>query len=121
MATTGSPIGKSTSEAGAFRAKRSQAYREARAEYARLEKLKEQHPIAAHLRERRLELELTQEQVAEKAGTSHSQISRLESGASLPKLETLQRIAAVLDEEIAVCFDQRENGELVERKVATIA
>jgi hypothetical protein len=58
------PRGLSTVEAAEGRAERSRAYRDARAEYARIRALREINPIAAHLRERRFELGLTQEEVA---------------------------------------------------------
>jgi DNA-binding XRE family transcriptional regulator len=76
--------------------------------------------IAAHLRERRFELGLTQDEVAKAAGTSHSAVSRLEKGTHIPQLPTLQRIAAVLDEELLVCFQRTVDGE-VEREFAAVA
>ena len=77
-------------------------------------------PIAAHLRERRFELGLTQQEVAQAAGTSHSAISRLEKGTHIPQLPTLQRIAAVLDEELFVCFQRTIDGVL-ERELMALA
>jgi transcriptional regulator with XRE-family HTH domain len=47
-------------------------------------------------------------------------VSRLEKGTHIPQLPTLQRIAAVLDEELLVCFQRTVNGE-VERKFAAVA
>lgn len=114
------PVGRSAGEAAAGRAARSEEYRSARAEYARIRALRETNPVAAHLRERRFELGLTQEQVAVAAGTSHSAISRLESGTHTPSLATLQKIAAVLDEEMLVCFQREVDGE-VERDFARVA
>ena len=116
-----SPIGQSAEEADARRARRSRAYRNARDEYARIEELRKTNPIAAHLRERRFELGLTQEQVAEAAGTSHTAISRLESGTHLPQLSTLRRIVAVLDEELLLCFQRIEDGELEREFAAVVA
>jgi len=114
-----SPTGRSAAEAASGRAERSEAYRDARSEYARIRALREVSPIAAHLRERRFELGLTQEEVAKAAGTSHSAVSRLEKGTHLPQLDTLQRIAAVLDEELLVCFQRTVDGE-VERELAAV-
>lgn len=114
------PTGRLASEAAEDRAKRSEAYREARAEYERIITLREVSPVAAHLRERRFELGLTQEEVAKAAGTSHSAVSRLEKGTHIPQLSTLQRIAAVLDEELLVCFQRTVDGE-VEREFAAVA
>src|ERR1051326_8443632 len=101
-----SPVGQSTERATASRAQRSRAYRNARDEYARIRELRQTNPIAAHLRERRFELGLTQEQVADAAGTSHTAISRLENGTHMPQLTTLRRIAAVLGEELLLCFQR---------------
>ena len=118
--TVRSPVGRPAVEAAGGRADRSEAYRDARAEYARIRALREVSPIAAHLRERRFELGLTQEEVAKAAGTSHSAVSRLEKGTHIPQLPTLQRIAAVLDEELLVCFQRTVDGE-VEREFAAVA
>ena len=115
-----SPIGRASAEASAERGARSQEYRDAREEYARIRELRKTNPIAAHLRERRFELGLTQQEVADAAGTSHTAISRLESGTHTPSLATLQKIAGVLDEELLVCFQRTVEGE-VERDFATVA
>jgi HTH-type transcriptional regulator / antitoxin HipB len=115
-----SPVGRSVTEAASGRARRSEAYRDARAEYQRIRALREVNPIAAHLRERRFELGLTQQQVATAAGTSHSAVSRLEKGTHVPSLSTLQRIAAVLDEELLLCFQRSVDGE-IERDFAGVA
>jgi DNA-binding XRE family transcriptional regulator len=114
------PVGRSATEAAGNRADRSTEYRDARTEYARIRALRKVSPIAAHLRERRFELGLTQEEVAKAADTSHSAVSRLEKGSHIPQLPTLQRIAAVLDEELLVCFQRTVDGE-VEREFAAVA
>src|SRR5947209_10676113 len=115
-----SPVGRNAVDAAADRAARSEEYRRARDEYARIRELRKTNPIAAHLRERRFELGLTQEEVATAAGTSHTAISRLESGTHTPSLATLQKIAAVLDEELLVCFQRNVDGE-IERDFASVA
>lgn len=114
------PIGRTAVQAARERVARSEDYRAARDEYARIRELRGSNPIAAHLRERRFELGLTQEEVATAAGTSHTAISRLESGTHTPNLATLQKIAAVLDEELLVCFQRTVDGEL-ERDFASVA
>ena len=116
---THQPVGQAVQRATESRARRSQAYRNARDEYARIRELRKTNPIAAHLRERRLELGLTQEQVASAADTSHTAISRLENGTHMPQLSTIRRIAAVLDEELLLCFQRVEDGEL-EREFAAV-
>ncbi len=115
-----SPVGRSTQEAAAGRGTRSAEYSAARDEYVRIRELRKTKPVAAHLRERRVELGLTQQEVATAAGTSHTAISRLESDGHTPNLATLQRIAAVLDEELLVCFQRTVDGE-IERDFAAVA
>jgi DNA-binding XRE family transcriptional regulator len=118
--TLHNPVGHNAAKAAEGRAKRSEPYRDARAEYKRIRALREISPIAAHLRERRFELGLTQDEVAKRAATSHSAVSRLEKGTHIPQLPTLQRIAAVLDEELLVCFQRTVDGE-IEREFAAVA
>jgi DNA-binding XRE family transcriptional regulator len=116
--STAHPVGSTTSDAAARRAARSEAYREARGEYAAIGRLRERNWIAAHILERRYELELTQQQVAERAGTSHSFISKLERGDHIPTIPVLQRVLAALDEELLIGI-QRPNAES-EREVAPV-
>jgi DNA-binding XRE family transcriptional regulator len=97
----------------------SEEYRAARDEYARIRDLRTTNPIAAHLRERRFELGMTQQEVATAAGTSHTAISRLESGTHTPNLATLHRVVVVLDEELLVCFQRTVDVE-VERDFAAV-
>jgi len=114
-----SPVGQTISAHSQELAGHSSEYRAARDEYARIRELRKTNPIAAHLRERRFELGLTQEEVAKAAGTSHTAISRLESGTHTPSLATLQKIAVVLGEELLVCFQRTVNG-VVERDFAAV-
>lgn len=79
-----SPHGNSAAEAGRGRARRSHEYQAARQEYAVIRTLREKNWIAAHIRERRYELDLTQQEVARRADTSHSFISKIESGRAHP-------------------------------------
>ncbi|MCP9490866.1 MAG: helix-turn-helix transcriptional regulator [Solirubrobacteraceae bacterium MAG38_C4-C5] len=92
------PKGQPAAEAARERARRSEKYRKARDEYAAIRDLRERNWIAAHIRERRYELNLTQRHVAERAGTSPSFISKLEGGEHIPTIPVLERILAVLDE-----------------------
>ena len=62
----------------------------ARQEYAAIRTLRKKNWIAAHIRERRYELDLTQQEVARRAGTSHSFISKLESGEHIPTIPGAQ-------------------------------
>jgi DNA-binding XRE family transcriptional regulator len=74
--------------------------------------------FAAHIRERRYELDLTQQEVARRAGTSHSFISKLESGEHLPTIPVLNRILAVLDEQLLIGIERNTPGQEPEREVA---
>lgn len=113
-----SPKGTPASDAARGRAGRSDAYREARDEYAAIRALRARNWIAAHIRERRFELELTQREVAEQAGTSHSFISKVEGGDHIPTIPVLKRILAVLDEQLLIGVERRLPGQEPEREVA---
>jgi len=49
------------------------------------------------IRARRIELCLSQAQLAERAGTGQALVSRVESGRTIPTLSVLQRLASALD------------------------
>lgn len=115
-----SPKGRTAVEAGHDRAHRSEAYREARDEYAAIRELREKNWIAAHIRERRYELDLTQRDLAEQAETAHSYISKVEKGDHIPTIPVLKRILAVLDEELLIGIERREVDEEPEREVAPV-
>lgn len=112
------PVGRPAAEAARARAERSHEYREAQEEYAAIRELREKNWVAAHIRERRYELELTQREVAERAGTSHSFISKLESGEHMPTIPVLARILAVLDEQLLIGMESVVPGEEHEREIA---
>lgn len=115
-----SPVGTSVSRAARVRARRSAGYREARSEYAAIRELRKKNWIAAHVRERRYELELTQREVARRAGTSHSFISKLEAGDHIPTIPVLGRILAVLDEQLLIGIEPRSPGKDTEREIAPV-
>ncbi len=114
-----SPAGARAEDAAASRG-RGDDYRAARDEYAAIERLREVNWIAAHIRERRYELELTQRQVAERAGTSHSFISKLESGTHVPTIPVLTRILAVLDERLLIGIERDTPDGEPEREIAAV-
>ena len=116
--TETSPAGRAAADAARGRARRSSAYREARDEYAAIAELRERNWIAAHIRERRYELELTQAEVAEAAGTSHSFISKHEKGEHMPTIAVLQRILAALDETLLIGIAR--GGDDAEREIAPV-
>ena len=53
--------------------------------------------LGSNLREARLRLELTQEQVAERSGVHATEVSRIEAGKRDPKVTTLERLAAAVE------------------------
>jgi len=113
-----SPQGRTAAQAASGRTRRSQGYRAAREEYAAIRALRKKNWIAAHIRERRYELDLTQQQVAQRAGTSYSYISKLESGEHIPTIPVLNRILAVLDEQLLIGIERKPPGQEPEREVA---
>ena len=114
------PKGKPATEAAQSRTRRSEEYRGARDEYAAIRALREKNWIAAHIRERRYELDLTQQEVAERAETSHSFISKIEGGDHIPTIPVLKRILAVLDEELLIGVERQVPDEEPEREVAPV-
>jgi ribosome-binding protein aMBF1 (putative translation factor) len=115
-----SPQGTSATEGARRRAASSESYREGRAEYAAIRELRKRNWIAAHIRERRYELDLTQQDVAERAGTSHSFVSKLEAGDHIPTIPVLKRILAVLDEELLIGIERQDAGAEPEREIAPV-
>jgi ribosome-binding protein aMBF1 (putative translation factor) len=115
-----SPKGRAATKAAQDRGHRSEEYREARDEYAAIRDLRKRNWIAAHIRERRFELDLTQRQVADRAGTSHSFVSKIEGGDHIPTIPVLKRILAVLDEELLIGIERQVPNEEPEREVAPV-
>jgi len=120
QAKNDSPIGTATTQAANSRARRRPGYRAARDEYAAMRELRKKNWIAAHIRERRYELELTQAELAQAAGTSHTFISKLEGGDHIPTIPVLKRILAVLDEELLIGVERRSPDEEPEREIAPV-
>jgi transcriptional regulator with XRE-family HTH domain len=87
------------SEARLRRAQRSPEYRAAQ------ERLAPYEAIARFVTQRRAELGLTQEQLAERMGTSHSAISRIESGQHRTSVSTLERLAEALGARLVMAFE----------------
>lgn len=69
-----------------------------------LERLRPLERVARFVIARRAQLGLTQEELAERMGTSHSAISRIESGQHRTNVDTLQRLAAALETELEIGF-----------------
>ena len=108
-----SPIGTSVDEASQRRAAGSQEYR------AERDRLREFEDIARLVIKFRARHNLTQQELAGLVGTSHSAISRIESGQHKTSVETLRRIAKALGARLVVGF---ESGpvEKPERELVSI-
>lgn len=111
---------RSTGDARSSRAARNTEYQ------AEQQRLKPFECIARFAITRRAELELTQNQLAKRMGTSHSAISRIESGQHKTSVETLARLADALESELVIGFeakqtDKRSNPPLNRRATAAVA
>ena len=106
-----SPVGSTAAEGSARRAQRSAGYREARGRLAPYDQL------ARIVIRRRLDLGLTQQQLAERMGTSYSAISRIESGQHSASVQTLQRLAAALEMQFVMGFEHGPPEKLVRELV----
>ena len=60
------------------------------------------HSIAQELRDTRHQLQLTQETVAQRAGTKKSNISRMESGNYNPSLDFLVKVAESMGKRVDI-------------------
>jgi ribosome-binding protein aMBF1 (putative translation factor) len=94
-----SPIGSDVREGARRRARASAAYR------AEAERLAPFEALARLIIKHRLALGLTQQQLAERMGTSHSAVSRMESGQHPTKPETLRRLAHALELRFVMGFE----------------
>jgi transcriptional regulator with XRE-family HTH domain len=52
----------------------------------------------------RMELGISQDELARRVGTSASAIARLESGQHHPSVETLRRVASAMNRELVISF-----------------
>jgi ribosome-binding protein aMBF1 (putative translation factor) len=92
-------VGNTAEEARARRRARSAEYRAEEAALAPYEAL------ARLVIKHRIELGLTQEQLAERMDTSHSAISRLESGQHQPNLRTMHKLGQALGMKLVIGFE----------------
>lgn len=92
--------GATSAEARGRRAARSLAYR---AEQRRLAQFEE---IARLVIKHRASLGLSQQELARRVGTSHSAISRIESGRHKTSVRTLQRVAEALGLRLVLGFER---------------
>jgi ribosome-binding protein aMBF1 (putative translation factor) len=96
-----SPLGSTHRAASRRRAQRSAAYRE------ELRRIAPYEGLARIVIGRRQALGLTQQELAARVGTSHSVISRIESGQYPTSVTTLRRLAAAFETHLVVGFDDR--------------
>ena len=99
MKRSASPSGTSVSAARRKRAVESEEYRR---EMQRLEPYEKLARAVIHLRMRH---QLTQEQLADRIGTTASAISRLESGQHMPSMKTLRKLAHAYGGHLLVGFE----------------
>ena len=112
MAEHYSPIGTSVSEHVERKLASNERYREA---YERLEPFEQIARIAIM---RRAQLGLSQQQVAERMGTTTSVISRIESGQHRTGTETLRRLAEALGGHALLGFEFGTEAEPARELVA---
>lgn len=96
-----SPIGRTADEVSRDHAGRDPVYRSIREERAPFQE------IAWLLIKYRMDHGLTQEELAQRVGTSSSQIARIESGRHATTLTTLRRIAHALGLKLIIGFEQQ--------------
>lgn len=110
--TPPSPVGHPHAEASKRRARNPEYAAEAR-------RVAPYEAIARIVIRRRSELGLTQGQLAERMGTSHSAISRIEAGQHRSSVATLERLAAALETHLVIGFsDAGSTGQSGERSAA---
>jgi ribosome-binding protein aMBF1 (putative translation factor) len=108
-----SPIGEPTETARVRRAK-NPAYAEEAARLAPFE------AVARLVIKYRLAHDMTQQQLAARIGTSHSAISRLESGQATISLKTMKRIAEALGGRLLVGIELDNPGSEPVRDLVAI-
>lgn len=96
-----SPVGSTHRAASRRRAQRSAVYRQ------ELSRIAPYEGIARIVIARRQALDLTQQELAERVGTSHSVISRIESGQHPTSVTTLRRLAEAFGTHLVVGFEDQ--------------
>jgi ribosome-binding protein aMBF1 (putative translation factor) len=101
-----SPIGSTHADGMGKRARKSAAYK------AALEEQKPYEDFARLVIHKRMQLGLTQEELAQRMGTSHSVVSRLESGQHRFSFATMRKLAKALDTHLVYGFqDEAPSSE----------
>jgi len=109
-----SPIGTAAAAASQRRAERSSAYRELRDSRAAFRE------VAWLIIKYRMDHGLTQQELADRVGTSHSAISRIESGRHNTSLNTLVRIAHALDLKMLLGFEAQSAEGRPKRELVAV-
>jgi ribosome-binding protein aMBF1 (putative translation factor) len=109
-----SPIGSTHRADSGRRAQRSAAYRD------ELRRLAPYEGLARIVIARRQTLSLTQQELAERVGTSHSVISRIESGQHPTSVTTLRRLAEAFQTHLVVGFSD-EPEAMAEHELVAVS
>lgn len=109
-----SPIGSTHRAGSRRRAQRSAAYRD------ELRRLAPYEGLARIVIARRQALGLTQQELAERVGTSHSVISRIESGQHPTSVTTLRRLAEAFQTHLVVGFSD-EPEAMAEHELVAVS
>jgi DNA-binding XRE family transcriptional regulator len=88
----------------------SQSSRQGKAAKAELDAYRAYFRVARQLAERRLELGLTQGELAKRSGVPQSEISRIETGNGNPTVRTLAALAKILKADLAVIPRDKKTG-----------
>lgn len=64
-----------------------------------------EYQVQAALIQARIDANLTQAQLSEKSGVRQSNISRIESGSVVPRLDTLAVLARAMGKRLRISFD----------------
>jgi ribosome-binding protein aMBF1 (putative translation factor) len=78
--------------------------RDSEAVRAGYEAAKRGYELGKAVRARRLEIGMSQTELAERAGMTQSAVSRLEAGGSVPTIGVLERLAAALSADLVVAL-----------------
>jgi ribosome-binding protein aMBF1 (putative translation factor) len=106
MARNDSPIGSSVEDHISQRRARSAKYRETQ------DRLRPFEEIARVVMMRRAQLGLTQQELADRMGSTKSVISRIESGQHRTSTDTLRRLAEALDGHAVIGFEFDSDQQL---------
>jgi ribosome-binding protein aMBF1 (putative translation factor) len=109
-----SPIGSTHRAGSRRRAQRSAVYRE------ELRRLAGYEGVARIVIARRQALGLTQQELAERVGTSHSVVSRIESGQHPTSVTTLRRLAVAFETHLVVGFND-EPEAISDRELVAVS